>query len=382
MKIAFITNICPHYRIKTFETISQYHDIDFYFFSAGDEWYWQKSHGKFEGNFNSQYLKGFNILGTRITPTLAFKLITNDYDVIIKCITGRFTLPITFIISKLINKPFILWTGIWMRLDTPFHKIIFPITKYIYNHADSIVVYGEHVKKYLLHEGVKSERVFSTTHAVDNEFYNNPVPGLAQKKFRKKIGVSDNEKIILYLGRLEVSKGLNFLIEAVSLLNRNDIALILAGDGSEKQQISLLIEKLRISNQVRLPGYISTQNTLPYYAISYVFVLPSITTPKGKEPWGLVINEAFNQGIPVITTDAVGAAAGGLVEDGINGFIVPERNSQALSEALNQLLDNPNLRNQMGQNAKNKISNWNNENMVKGFLNAIDYVTKNKINDK
>ena len=63
-----------------------------------------------------------------------------------------------------------------------------------------------------------------------------------------------------------------------------------------------------------------------------VYVLPSITTRLFKEPWGLVVNEAFNQGVPVIATDAVGAAAGGLVENGVNGFVVPEGNSRAIEE--------------------------------------------------
>ncbi|MBK8935141.1 MAG: glycosyltransferase [Chloroflexi bacterium] len=53
----------------------------------------------------------------------------------------------------------------------------------------------------------------------------------------------------------------------------------------------------------------------------------------------MVINEAFNQGIPVITTEAVGAAAGGLVQDGVNGFIVPERDPIALAKQMTKLLE-------------------------------------------
>jgi glycosyltransferase involved in cell wall biosynthesis len=116
---------------------------------------------------------------------------------------------------------------------------------------------------------------------------------------------------------------------------------------------------------------------VPYYALAYVFVLPSITLPAGKELWGLVINEAFNQGVPVIATDAVGAAAGGLLQDGINGFVVPEGNSQALKHALQLILQDTEVRERLSANAKQTISKWDNENMVMGFRRAVEYVLGN-----
>ena len=126
---------------------------------------------------------------------------------------------------------------------------------------------------------------------------------------------------------------------------------------------------------MHFPGYVPPEKTVPYYAIAWVYVLPSITTPYFKEPWGLVVNEAFNQGVPVIATDAVGAAAGELVQDGGNGFIVPERDSAALAQALQRILDDPDLRKQLGQGARRIIAGWDNERMVMGFRQAIEYVT-------
>ena len=105
-------------------------------------------------------------------------------------------------------------------------------------------------------------------------------------------------------------------------------------------------------------------------------MLPSVTVPTGNEPWGLVVNEAFNQGVPVIVTDAVGAASGGLVQDGINGFIVPEKNSNAIAEALRQITDNPGLRNSLGRNAKRIVAEWNYARNVFGYQQAIEYVSK------
>lgn len=374
LKIAFITNICAHYRVKTFETLARYHDVDYYFFSAGDEWYWQQEHGVRGGNFHYEYLWGFRVGQTRITPTLPWKLLRGNYDVYIKCINGRFALPLTYLVARLKRRPFILWTGIWMRLRTPFHRLAFPLTRYIYHHSDAIVVYGEHVKRYLINEGVSAERIFVAAHAVDNDTYNREVTEEEKAALRRKLGIAPDQKVVLYLGRLEEVKGLPHLLEAFASLSREDAVLLIAGTGSERKRLEQKAQELNIMSQTHFAGYVPLEETVPFYAIAWVYVLPSITTANFKEPWGLVVNEAFNQGVPVIATDAVGAAAGGLVQDGVNGFIVPERDSAALAQALQRILDNPGLREQLSQNARRIIAGWDNERMVMGFRQAIEYV--------
>ncbi len=144
-KIAFITTFCAHHRKRTFEMLASCYDATFFFFSPGDEWYWQHQHGVRSGMFRHEYLWGFRLGRTRFTPTLPLKLWQGNYDVYVKCINGRFALPFTYLIARLRGKPFILWTGIWMTLQTPFHRLVFPLTRHIYRHADAIVVYGEHV---------------------------------------------------------------------------------------------------------------------------------------------------------------------------------------------------------------------------------------------
>lgn len=374
MNIAFVTNICAHYRVKTFETLARCYNVDYYFFSAGDEWYWQQQHGVKTGNFHYEYLPGFRLGRTRITPTLPWKLWRGNYDVYIKCINGRFALPMTYLIARLKRKPFILWTGIWMRLQTPFHRLVWPLTRYIYYHADAIVVYGEHVKRYLISEGVPADRIFVAAHAVDNEAYNRLVPEEEKDALRHQLGISPEQKVVLYLGRLVEEKGVPYLIEAFASLQREDVVLVIVGTGPEKERLKHLVSEKGITKQVRFTGYVPPERTLPYYAIAWVFGFPSITTPYFKEPWGLVVNEAFNQAVPVVATEAVGAAAGGLVQDGVNGFVVPERDSTALARALQRILDDVDLRERMSRNARQIIADWDNERMVLGFRQAIEYV--------
>ena len=77
-------------------------------------------------------------------------------------------------------------------------------------------------------------------------------------------------------------------------------------------------------------------------------VVPSIPTRDFLEPWGLVVNEAFDQGVPVIATTAVGAAAGGLVRHEQTGLVVPAGDAAALAAALRRLHDDPALRARLG----------------------------------
>jgi glycosyltransferase involved in cell wall biosynthesis len=85
-----------------------------------------------------------------------------------------------------------------------------------------------------------------------------------------------------------------------------------------------------------------------FYAGSDVLVMSAIAARETREPWGLVANEAMHQQLPVIATDAVGAAAGGLVRHERNGLVVPAGDPVALAGALRTLRDDPALRQRLG----------------------------------
>ena len=374
MKLAFVTNFCPHYRVKTFESLSRQFDIDFFFYSTGDEWYWQQELGVRQGTFRHRYLPGIQAGNTRVTPSLISYLYRGNYDAIIKCINGRFALPMTYFAAKMKGIPFILWSGVWMRIDTPIHRALFPVTRHIYQHSDAIVVYGSHVKEYLLTEGVAKKLIFIAAHAIDNELYSRSIPNDQQLQLKKHLCIEDYQQIVLYVGRLEEGKGLTYLLDAFGKTANNSI-LILVGSGTQRHILEQRTSQKGLRERVRFVGQVSPEEVIPFHSIASILVLPSVTTRKLKEPWGLVVNEAFNQGVPVIATDAVGAAAGGLVQNAKNGLIIPERDSDALAQAINHLLSDTAFRTRLSQNAKLSIQSWDNEAMVSGFRDAVRYVT-------
>jgi glycosyltransferase involved in cell wall biosynthesis len=375
-KVAFVTHFCPHYRVDTFEILAQLYDVEYVFYSSGNEWYGQGIHGVRGGNFRYTYLPGFQLTQTtRVAPALLTHLWRKDYAVFVKCINGRFALPVTYLIARLRRIPFVLWTGIWVTIRTPFHRLAFPLARWIYRHADAIAVYGEHVKSYLVQQGVQAEKIFVAAHAVDNSLYSSPVSSQERARCKAELYL-DGGKVVLYLGRLEEIKGLSYLLTAFARLRLDDAVLVLAGDGSLRQPLTALAQELGILSKTRFAGYVSPEDAASYYAVADLLVLPSVTMPTGKETWGLVVNEAMNQGLPVIATDAVGAAAGGLVQSGVNGFVVPERNTAALAEAMGRILTDDKLRKEMRQNARRIVAGWDNERMVKGFQLAIEYALR------
>ena len=98
-----------------------------------------------------------------------------------------------------------------------------------------------------------------------------------------------------------------------------------------------------------------------FYAGSDVLVVPSIPTRDFLEPWGLVVNEAFDQGVPVIATDAVGAAAGGLVQHDRTGLVVPAGDARALAAALRRLHGDRDLRERLGNAAREAVRGYSHD---------------------
>ncbi|MDX6424302.1 MAG: hypothetical protein QOI67_1773 [Gaiellaceae bacterium] len=136
----------------------------------------------------------------------------------------------------------------------------------------------------------------------------------------------------LYVGRLDPEKGLDTLLEAFREVTGE---LVLVGGGGDQQRLQGLA-----GERVRFEGPKARDELVAYYRDADVFVLPS-----RSEPWGMVLNEAAAAGLPLIATEESGAAQD--LIDG-NGFRVPADDVPALRDALRQLADDSDLRQEYG----------------------------------
>jgi colanic acid/amylovoran biosynthesis glycosyltransferase len=378
-RLAFVQPFCSHYTVGLFTRLAQQMDIQFFFYSDGKEWYWQDEQGVRSGDFPHTYLRGFWLGNARIAPALPFKLHSSNAQAILSSIDGKFSLAVAYLVARWKRVPFLLWTGLWCRLNTPLQRCLFPLTRFLYRHADGIVAYGEHVKRYLVSEGVEPDRVFVAPQAVDNLFYSRPVPEKEKEALCRELNILPGQKVVLYLGRLEKTKGIQYLLKGFASCDLSDAVLVIAGEGSERGALENFIHEHGLEKRVRFSGYVHPEQTVAYYALSSLVVLPSVSMPQGKETWGLVVNEAFNQGVPVVATDAVGAVAGGLLQHQINGMVVPECDADALARALREICEDSRARESMGAAAKRSIANWDQEAQARGFALALGGVLRRRL---
>jgi glycosyltransferase involved in cell wall biosynthesis len=160
------------------------------------------------------------------------------------------------------------------------------------------------------------------------------------------IGIKDPETV-LFVGRLERVKGILPLLEAAARVVQEhpDVHFILAGASHpnlSKSEIDMSIQRLGLANHVQLLGHIPWEQLSIWYQRAAVCVLPSY-----YETFGVAALEPMAFGIPIIATMAGGLPE--VVEQGVAGLLVPPGDTQALSKAINTLLCDPSLRQQMGQ---------------------------------
>lgn len=165
------------------------------------------------------------------------------------------------------------------------------------------------------------------------------------------------EFLLLFVGRLVDKKGCRILLEAFSLLPpglRNRTTLWIVGDGDQRSQLEQITKDLGLAQKVRFWGAISNQRLPDFYAAADLFVAPSIEAASGDtEGQGVVILEAFAGRACVLATRIGGIDA--VVQDDVTGGLVPFNRPRDLARAMEKLLNNPDLRTRLVNNAFKEV---------------------------
>lgn len=376
MSLLVVTNFASHYRAPLYALLAERLGAEFVFFSAGGEEYWQQHLGTTAGEFPSVTLAGGVRIGKfRLNTRLWRELWSREYDVVIKCMNGRLELPIAYIVARMRGAAFVLWTGMWMHPDTPFHRLSRPFARWVYRHADAIVTYGSHVSRFVVEEGADEARVFAADNATDNAAYGRTILAEEVGGTKASLGAQDRP-VVLAVSRLVDQKGLDVLVDALAGLAEPKPLLAIIGTGPLDGSLCSRAEDGGVT--LRLVGGIQPRELPPYYAAADVFVMPSVSTRTVKETWGLACNEAMLQGVPVVATDAVGAVAGRLVEHGVTGLVVPERDVCALTNAIEVLLTDEALAERLATAGRQRVQEIDYENMVGAFDAAIQMARRRR----
>jgi glycosyltransferase involved in cell wall biosynthesis len=356
MAIALLTTYLAGYRMPLYERLAQRDGVEVLCYGRGARyvppWFEDLDEQLAAAPFPARRLRG---------AVEAFR-VAAGYDAVIAPFAGGTILPAAYAGARRYGKPFILWASVWAQPRSPAHAAALPLTRHIYRHADAVVAYGEHVRRFVAAIRGRDSDVFVAPQSVEPELFAREVDEREIEDFRARHDLPGGP-LVLYVGRLVAEKGVAVLLEAWPHVSAQ-ATLVLIGDGA-------LAAQARSSPGARLVGPLARTELPAAYAASELTVLASVPTPRFREPWGLVCNEAMHQRRPVVASDSVGAVAGGLVRDGETGVVVPSGDAQALARAIDRLLGDEPLRVRLGAAAQAAVAPYTYEAMVAAFDRAL-----------
>ena len=277
--------------------------------------------------------------------------LAKDARAVVAGTVGRVALPAAYLGARRARVPVVLWTALWAHPRTPAHAASWPLLRHLYANADAVATYGEHVSAYVARRGARNVRV--APQAVDAAFWS--APREEPDRFRA-----------VFVGRVAREKGIDVLLDAWRRA-RMDGELVVVGPGTAPPGITST-------------GPLPPEEVRNFLAGASVLVMPSIATRAFREPWGLVANEAMHMNVPVIASDAVGAAAGGLVRHERNGLIVPANDAEALAGALRRMAGDDTLRRTLGTNAGRDVAAFTPEAWAAGMAAAVESAERRRRN--
>ena len=356
MSVALITTVLADYRLPLFERLAREAGVEVLCVGGGERyvppWFTDLDAQIATARFPARRIDG---------PRGAFAA-ARHHDAVIAPFAGGAVLPAAYAGARAARRPFVLWASVWHEPQSRAHRLARPLIHRIYRDADAVIAYGEHVRRFVAGIRGRDDDVIVAPQAVEPELFGREVPAGEVARFRAEHELGDGP-LVLYVGRLVAAKGIGVLLDAWRSVAA-DGTLVLIGDGE-------LAGVAAARDRVRRLAPLPRAALVPAYAAAAVFVLPSVPTPRFTEPWGLVVNEAMFQGTPVVASDAVGAAAGGLVRDGETGLVVPAGNPAALGAALTRLLGDAGLRARLGPAGHQALGGHTYEAMAAAFERAL-----------
>jgi glycosyltransferase involved in cell wall biosynthesis len=202
-----------------------------------------------------------------------------------------------------------------------------------YVQADIINVLSSFAKQTLVQRGLPPEKIMVTPLGIDVDLFHPRPPEVAKRPFR-----------VLFVGRLELVKGVRYLLEAFGQLQLPEAELWLVGTSFAEARPYLSTYPKGVTLHPQMPQ----AQLAECYRQADVLVFPTLS-----DGMGLVMLEAMASGLPVIATDHSGAPE--ILREGVDGFIVPIRNAERLAQKILWLYQNPEARLVMGQNARARV---------------------------
>jgi glycosyltransferase involved in cell wall biosynthesis len=266
--------------------------------------------------------------------------------------------------------------GVPIRMHT-FTGLIFPskkgLLRYILIKIDQLLCWaatniypeGDGVKQDLINYKITKKQLNiianGNINGVNLQYFNTEfISNKEKSNLKTKLGISENDFIYLYVGRITRDKGINELIQAFTMIkqeNIKNIKLIMVGNYDQKHNTirNSIYETMRQDKDIILTGF--QKDVRPYYVIADLFTFPSY-----REGFPNVVLQANAMELPCLVTNINGSNE--IIEEGVNGTIIPIKDVHSLKAAMITMLGNRGLLNNMKQNCRKVVVDKYDQNIV------------------
>lgn len=221
------------------------------------------------------------------------------------------------------------------------------ISKLVLRNSDAVIALTEDMKKEM--QKICNKDIIVIPNGINLENFER----LSRENIRRKLEITNEQKIVIFAGTLRPIKGVKYLIQAMNLIRQKNTkaSLMLIGDGEERQSLEELVKESNLGDCVTFVGQVPNEEVLEYMAASDVFVLPSLS-----EGFPLVILEAMASGLPIVATKVGGLPE--IIKEGDNGFLVEPKDSIEIAEKVLLLLQGKELRQRIAKNNRQRAKDY------------------------
>ena len=354
-KVLFLTNFASPYRVHFFDELGKYMDVTVLYSDRVEDikhrnadWF-----EKGDGGFQAVQLTRVASVGDENLCLDVLPWLKKKYDAIV---IGGYSSPTAVLAMTYLRMRRIPF---WMEVDGGLirqeGKLKYFVKKTLVKLAKQWLSTGEYTTKYLVHYGAKQEKVlqYPFSSLYERDILQNVISTGEKQKIRQELEIPE-EHMVLAIGQFIHRKGFDVLLHAAKNINENAGIYIVGGEATD--EYLKLREELGLKN-VHFLGFQKKERLAQFYKAADLFVLPT-----REDIWGLVINEALAYGLPTITTERCVAGLE-LIENGVNGYVVPVEDAAALAEKMDAVLSADLY--QMGMASLRKIRPYTLENMAK-----------------
>ena len=369
MKVLFYTNIPSPYRVDFYNELGKYCDLTVLFemdtsLERDEVW---KSY-QFN-NFNGIILNGKRVsVDTAFCPNIIKYIKRKKYDFVVVTVLASPTALLAVSILRGKKIPY------YYEGDGGFVSSVVGlkarIKRYIISGAQKCFSTSNEFDRYCIAYGAQKEKVirYPFTSVKKDEVLKQTLSEDERRKFKEEYKVTE-ECAIISVGQFISRKGFDLLLECSRFLPENVGVYIVGGKPSE--EYLLFCEKYKL-HHVHFVEFMPKTELMKFYRAMDMFVLFT-----REDIWGLVINEAMANGLPVISTDRC-IAAMELITQGENGIIVQSENIEQMRDALLKLVNSKKLREKMAENAIECMKWYTIENLAAEHMRIFE--SERKIN--